>query len=30
VVKIQHVPREEVVVALGQIESQEIVDVREI
>ena len=30
VVKIRYVPREEVVVALGRIESQEIVDVREI
>ena len=30
VVKIRYVPKEEIVVALGQIESQEIVDVREI
>jgi hypothetical protein len=30
VVKIRYVPKDEIVVALGQIESQEIVDVREI
>ncbi len=30
VIKIRYVPKEEIVVALGQIESQEIVDVREI